>query len=71
MINAIKYYSPQIVLIAIIFLPYEVEIRGLILLTVWTIYCTFYLIKTRLNERHLYQKRVRNSNDALKVNLKK
>ena len=70
MINAIKYYSPQIVLIAIIFLPYDVEIRGLALLAVWTIYCTFYLIKTRLNEKYFNRKRVRN-NDTPKVNLKR
>lgn len=71
MINAIKYYSPQIVLIAIIFLPYEVEIRGLVLLAVWTIYCTFYLIKIRISERHLNRRRARNNNDTLKGNLKK
>lgn len=47
-INAISYYMPQIILIIIVFLPYEVEIRGLILFSIWTAYCTLYLIKSKI-----------------------
>lgn len=66
-INTINYYSSQIALVIIIFLPYEIEVRGLVLLAVWTIYCTIQLIKSRIyeNQSFHYKERRKRNKDTL------
>lgn len=60
-INAISYYMPQIILIIIAFLPYEVEVRGLVLFGIWTAYCTLYLIKSKIMANRRSNKYTANS----------
>lgn len=71
----IRKYYPQILLIAIIFLPYDIRVRGLILVVVWVIYCTIQLIKFRVYENkysHYMERRKRNKDTLdFAINYKK
>lgn len=67
-VNTIKFYCSQIALIIIIFLPCDVMIRGLMVLSLWTIYCTVQLIINRKNASRYYHYEERRKRNRETIN---